>query len=110
MEMQDLPFLYGFYHTEHNEDVDYIRRIRHGQMSIGHTGSTRADWLILQLGLRWDTWTDDERFHFRIQAGWEHHIYFSQNQFPRFVNDEALGTSLPTKATSPFKAGHCQLV
>ena len=82
-------FLYGFHDTEHGEDVDYGVEFTWGDVDWSYR-TTRAIG-DLQMGLRWDTWTDDERVHFRIQAGWEHHIYFSQNQFPRFVSSEALG-------------------
>jgi hypothetical protein len=42
--------------------------------------------LDLALGLRWDWKFDDDRFHLGLQAGWENHVYFSQNQFPFFPN------------------------
>jgi len=41
----------------------------------------------LQLGLRYDHMFSNDRFHFNIQAGWEHHMFFSQNQFVRFVDN-----------------------
>ena len=34
------------------------------------------------LGLRWDTMLYNDRFHLGFDLGWEHHVYFSQNQFP----------------------------
>jgi hypothetical protein len=47
--------------------------------------------LDLQLGLRWDWKFDHDRFHLGFQAGWENHIYFSQNQFPYFSTADNLG-------------------
>jgi len=38
--------------------------------------------LDLQLGLRWDCMFYNDRFHLGLDLGWEHHVYFSQNQFP----------------------------
>ncbi len=34
----------------------------------------------LAIGLRWDH-SFVERLHLRLQAGWEHHLFFGQNQF-----------------------------
>jgi hypothetical protein len=37
--------------------------------------------LDLQLGLRWDHGFSNDSYNFGLHAGWEHHVYFSQNQF-----------------------------
>lgn len=37
--------------------------------------------LDLQLGLRWDHGFKQDSYNFGIHGGWEHHTYFSQNQF-----------------------------
>ncbi|HEY2811550.1 MAG TPA: Lpg1974 family pore-forming outer membrane protein [Rhabdochlamydiaceae bacterium] len=37
--------------------------------------------LDLQLGLRWDKYLGNNSYNFGLHAGWEHHVYFSQNQF-----------------------------
>lgn len=37
--------------------------------------------LDLQLGIRWDSNFADNSYNFGLHAGWEEHIYFSQNQF-----------------------------
>ncbi len=52
-------------------DLDEVYRISHPTLD-------------LQMGVRWDSMLDDDRFHLGFQVGWEHHIYFSQNQFPQF--------------------------
>ncbi|SRR5581483_6139321 len=46
----------------------------------------------LEMGLRWDNMFCDDRYHLGLQVGWEHHIYFSQNQFPFFTDDVSLGS------------------
>ena len=48
----------------------------------------------MALGLRWDHMFDHDRYHLGIQAGWEHHLFFGQNQFMRFVDDAAPGVLL----------------
>ncbi len=40
----------------------------------------------LSLGLGWDHMFFHDQFHFGIKAGWEQHLYFSQNQLFRFVS------------------------
>jgi hypothetical protein len=50
--------------------------------------------LDLAMGLRYDCMFSDDRFHVGLQAGWEHHVYLSQNQFPKFVDDISLGTNV----------------
>lgn len=47
--------------------------------------------LDLEMGLRWDNMFSDDRVHLGLQIGWEHHIYFSQNQFPIFTDDLSFG-------------------
>ncbi|MES2345596.1 MAG: Lpg1974 family pore-forming outer membrane protein [Chlamydiota bacterium] len=41
----------------------------------------------LGAGLRWGQYFNRDRFYFRLQAGWEQHMFFSQNQFLRVVDD-----------------------
>ncbi|MCI0381833.1 MAG: Lpg1974 family pore-forming outer membrane protein [Chlamydiae bacterium] len=48
----------------------------------------------LMLGLRYDYLFCNERYHIGLQVGWEHHMFFGLNQFPRFVDDLAVGTFL----------------
>ncbi len=48
--------------------------------------------LDLMMGLRYDYMFFDDRFHMGLQVGWEHHVYFSQNQFPLFVDESSLGS------------------
>ncbi len=37
--------------------------------------------LDLELGLQWEHGFNNNSYNFGLHAGWEHHIYFSQNQF-----------------------------
>ncbi len=48
--------------------------------------------LDLQIGLTWDHMFAHDRFHLGFHAGWEQHIYFSQNQFPYFEDDISIGS------------------
>lgn len=53
-----------------------------------HIGRAMSD---LQFGLAWDYLFDDDSYHFGIKAGWEHHMYFGQNQFMKFVSNTDKG-------------------
>ncbi len=56
----------------------------------------------LAAGLRWDQNFDRDRFHFRLQAGWEQHLFFSQNQFHRVVDDFAPGITVVNQGDLSF--------
>lgn len=80
--------LYGFHHIDFDTedeltdfefiDLDESYRVSHPVLD-------------LSMGIRWDNMFYDDRLHLGLQVGWEHHVYFSQNQFPIFVNDPSLG-------------------
>lgn len=83
-------FLYGFHDLDRDDTVRFNTAFEWAGVDWSYRVSRAiAD---LAMGLRFDTWTNDERLHFRLQAGWEHHIYFNQNQFIRFVDNVAIGT------------------
>ena len=42
--------------------------------------------LDIQLGLRWDRSFSNDSYNFGLHAGWENHIYYSQNQFHTDLN------------------------
>ncbi len=83
-----ISLLYGFFHVEHEEERTPSSTGVEVTL-IDLTNSYRAGRAVtdLQLGLRWDHMFCKDRFHFGIQAGWEHHMFFSQNQFMTFVDD-----------------------
>lgn len=43
--------------------------------------------LDIAMGVRYDHMFCNDQYHLGLQLGWEHHVYFSQNQFPVFVDD-----------------------
>ena len=87
--------VYGF-HDLDVEDEDTPAQIRtnsKGQF-VDLDSSYRVSHPILDImmGLRYDHMFSNDQFHLGLQLGWEHHVYFSQNQFPVFVDDLNLGT------------------
>ncbi len=80
--------LYGFHHIGYDTEqspagIDFV--------SLTDRYRVSHPTLDLEMGVRWDNMFSSDRFHLGLQIGWEHHIYFSQNQFPVFVDDVALG-------------------
>lgn len=71
-------------------DVHQIYRISHPML----------DFL---LGLRFDSMFYNDRFHLGLQVGWEHHVYFNQNQFPVFVNGTSLGDFVSNQGDLAFQ-------
>lgn len=59
--------------------------------------------LDLALGLRWDKKFDNDRFHIGLQAGWENHVYFGQNQFPIFCDDLNFGKFFANQGDLTFQ-------
>jgi hypothetical protein len=45
----------------------------------------------LQLALGWDHTFKEGRYKFRLEGGWEQHVYFSQNQLPSYYNQTVVG-------------------
>ncbi len=86
--------VYGFH------DIDYETKDSPAQFNTSSSGKlTDLDdvyrishpTLDLMLGLRYDHMFCNDRFHLGLQVGWEHHVYFGQNQFPVFVDDVQIG-------------------
>ena len=61
------------------------------EVNMGNFFRTSHPILDLQLGLTWDK-LFCSRYSVGLTAMWENHIYFSQNQFPLFVDSKSLGT------------------
>ncbi|MBS0605458.1 MAG: hypothetical protein KF898_00215 [Parachlamydiales bacterium] len=93
--------LYGFHELDREDELANGTEFKWVDMDYSYRVSRAVG--DLQLGLRWDTMFDKDRFHFGIQAGWEHHIYFSQNQFPRFVDDVAIGDFIANQGDLTFQ-------
>ncbi len=92
--------LYGFHELDRKDELEPTDFNFVNMDQSYRVSRTVGD---LQLGLRWDTMFDKDRFHFGIQAGWEHHVYFSQNQFPRFVDNIALGDFVANQGDLTFQ-------
>ncbi len=82
--------LYGFHDLDVDEENE-VNEVETEFADLDQTYRISHPILDLQMGLRWDNMFDGDRFHLGLQVGWEHHIYFSQNQFPKFYDDTSAG-------------------
>ncbi len=83
--------LYGFFNTNHAEAAVFADgTVTHNFIlrDFFHLGRIITDFLI---GLRYDYMFCEERYHIGVAAGWEHHMFFGQNQFIRFTDFNAQG-------------------
>ncbi len=93
--------LYGFHELDRDDTLSNSTQFKWVDMDYSYRVSQAIG--DLQLGIRWETMFDNDSYHFGIQAGWEHHIYFSQNQFPRFVDDVAIGDFVANQGDLTFQ-------
>lgn len=87
--------IYGFHDFDNKEQDSpaFTRSLPNGKfVDLDNTYRISHPILDLMMGLRYDYMFSDDRFHVGLQVGWEHHVYFSQNQFPVFVDDVNQGT------------------
>ncbi|MGE0197682.1 MAG: Lpg1974 family pore-forming outer membrane protein [Simkaniaceae bacterium] len=66
-------------------DVDRKERQSQGGLSnttfnTGAKPHTLEPVIAIQAGLRWETWVDQDRLHFLLQAGWEHQVWILHNE------------------------------
>lgn len=81
--------LYGYFHHTRREDAS--TSADPDTIVLDGIQSFRSEQGIaeLQWGLRWDQMLFNDRFHFRIQAGWDHMVFFDHNRFFFFTQGGA---------------------
>ena len=57
----------------------------------------------LQLGLRYDVLFYQERYRLGFALGWEHHMFFGQNQFIQFASATATGVEFANQGDLTFQ-------
>ena len=90
-----VSILYGFFSVDKDESLQLTSGADFNKIvdldDFYHVSRAITD---LQLGLRYDYMFCDDRYHFGIQLGWEHHMFFGQNQFILNVDDVATGVTV----------------
>ena len=81
-----ISLLYGFFDAEHKEESTTPSDIESTLIDLSNSYRAGRAITDLQLGVRWDYLWSNGRYHFGYEVAWEHHMFFSQNQFMTFVD------------------------
>ena len=73
--------LYGFYDCDFREKWESVK-IAVSKDKFHQAASTAQ----LALGIRWDGYTHNDRYHFGLYAGWEQNIWFGINKMNHFFS------------------------
>lgn len=90
---------YGFHKTS---DKDKDETLDFTNIHFKDSFRTAHPILDLVLGLNWKH-EFCNRFTLGLTGAWEQHVYFSQNQFPVFVDSKSLGTYVTTNADLSYQ-------
>lgn len=80
--------LYGYFKIDADEYSSPRTGIVQRTDNFYHLGRAITD---MQLGVRYDWVSCDECYHLGFEAGWEHHMFWGQNQFIYFVDSGMSG-------------------
>lgn len=82
----DMAFslLYGYFDVKQKEFTELNGDFLMSPINVKHHFRLTRAITDFALGLRWDKVFHNDKFHFGIQAGWEHHLFFGQNQLSRY--------------------------
>lgn len=85
--------LHGHFHISQQESlVNVGTREKQNRLKLNNRFRAGRATTDIALGLRWDHMFEGDRFHLGVQLGWEHHMFFGQNQMWQFVNGTASGS------------------
>ncbi|MBS0654001.1 MAG: hypothetical protein JSR39_10820 [Verrucomicrobia bacterium] len=87
--------LYSYFKDTRREDIVSNQNVKSITESSKQANRSEQAILDIQLGLRWDQMLAKDRFHIRIQSGWEHHLFFNHNQFFSFTQAGASSITTP---------------
>lgn len=91
--------VYGRFSIDHNEMNRLTTNLHDKQIVLDAKDSFRASrgMLDLALGLQWSSMLWDACYGFTARVGWEHHLFFHQNQMWRVnrINDAPNADPLP---------------
>ena len=87
-----LSLLHGHFHISQEEyQRNIANRTRTNRLSFNNRKRVGRAVTDLSLGLRWDKMFDSDRFHLGLQLGWEHHMFWGQNQMWQMVGNRQAG-------------------
>lgn len=84
-----ISLLHGFFKVKYEAELEHVNEKTLNDVKDSyHVSRAITD---LAIGLQYDHMFFNDAFHLGIRAGWEHHMFFGQNQFLHFVDDQASG-------------------
>jgi hypothetical protein len=83
-----LSLLYGLFEITHSEQFAINSHSEGTILAEGNNFHSEALVTDVELGLRWSRPFFKERIRLTLQAGWEHHMFLSQNQLMHFVDGQ----------------------
>lgn len=97
-----LSLLYGLFETSYSERfiTEEGSNTVIAEDNSFHSGKVVTD---IDLGLRWTRAFAKERIRFLLQGGWEHHMFFSQNQIMHFVDGQSWGNFVQNQGDLYFQ-------
>lgn len=98
-----LSLLYGVFETSYSERFTTLGGI--DGTTIAEDNSFHAGRVVtdIDLGLRWNRSFAKDRVRLLLQAGWEHHMFFSQNQIMHFVDGQSWGNFVQNQGDLYFQ-------
>jgi hypothetical protein len=79
--------LHSHFHVSQTEYTrDILTSARGTRLAVNNRKRVGRAVTDLAMGLRWDQMFDNDRYHLGVQFGWEHHMFWGQNQMWQFVN------------------------
>lgn len=83
-----VSLLYGMFHVHEGESATIGIEDR---LIVFHRFKLTRAITDLMLGICWEYFFHRDRFRLVLEAGWDQHLFFGQNQFFRFVNPQMQG-------------------
>ena len=98
-----ISLLYGVFEVTHSEQ--FAINSHSAGTILAESNNFHGESLCtdLSLGLRWDRWFFNQRIGLALQAGWEHHMFLSQNQLMHFVDGQNWGSFAQNQGDLSFQ-------
>ncbi len=81
--------LYSHFHVHRKDNVTVGVGAPFSPVNMSEKFRTLQPIIELTLGLRWETWCSQEKYHISLQAGWENQVWFNQNRYITMGDDHS---------------------
>jgi len=98
-----LSLLYGLFKTSYSELITTELNEQATTLVTDNSFRTGKVSTDMELGLKWTRGFAKDRVKLILQGGWEHHMFFSQNQMTRFVDGQNWATFVQNQGDLYFQ-------